>query len=138
MKLYLSLGSNLGDRQKNLELAVDKLDAVLGTHLKLSSIMETPSWGFEGNDFLNCAVSYETEKDAYEVLELCKRIEVEMGRKENLEHDKDGKRIYHDRIMDIDILLYGDLSIHSPELTVPHPLMKERDFVMLPLMEIIN
>ena len=59
-----------------------------------------------------------------------------MGRRESIEYGEDGKRIYHDRIIDIDILLYGDLRINEPDLVIPHPLMKERDFIMRPLMEI--
>ncbi len=139
MKLYLSLGSNLGDREANLTLAISKLDEYLGIKNEaISSIMETSAWGFDGKAFLNCAVRYETELDAYEILKICKRIEREMGRVERIEYNEENKRIYHNRIIDIDMILYGDLTLNTPELSIPHPLMKEREFVMLPLMEIIS
>lgn len=138
-KVYLSLGSNLGDRRANILSAVGELDRSLGRpHSAISSLIETRSWGFEGADFINCAVLYETELPPEELLSVCKRIEREMGRRENPEFDTAGHRIYHDRVIDIDILLYGTRRVDTPELKIPHPLMKQRDFVMRPLMEIYN
>ena len=138
-KVYLSLGSNRGDRRANILSAVGELDRSLGRpHSAISSLIETSSWGFEGADFINCTVLYETELPPEELLSVCKRIEREMGRRENPEFDTAGHRIYHDRVIDIDILLYGTRRVDTPELKIPHPLMKQRDFVMRPLMEIYN
>ena len=135
--VYLGLGSNLGDREAVIRKAVEMLDEGLGVaHSRMSSMFGSASWGFEGNDFLNCAVLYRTDVDPYALLDLCKEIETRLGRVQNVEYDAGGRRVYHDRPIDIDILLYGDERISSPRLTVPHPLMRQRDFVMVPLMEI--
>lgn len=138
-QVYLSIGTNLGDREANIEKALELLDSKLGTHWnKLSSIVQSKAWGFSGGDFLDCAVSYETERTPHELLAICKEIEAEMGRKENVEYDAEGKRIYHDRIIDIDILLYGEIILDDPDLKIPHPLIEERDFIKGPLMEIFT
>lgn len=136
-KIYLSLGSNIGDRKTNIETALLCLNRELKTpYSALSSIIESKSWGFFGGDFVNCVVLYELEIDPEQLLAVCKKIETQMGREEKLEFDAEGKRIYHDRIIDIDILLIGDKTVDLPHLKVPHPLMKEREFIMTPLMEI--
>lgn len=138
-KIYLSLGSNIGDRNANLKEALSRLENELGSPCKaLSSMVETKSWGFEGADFINCAACFESDIAPEELLAVCKKIEREMGREEQLEFDSKGNRIYHDRIVDIDILLYGDEKINLPHLQIPHPQMRKRDFVMGPLMEIFD
>ena len=135
--VYLSLGSNLGDRRANIDEALRRLDKAVGRpYDALSSIIETPSWGFDGPDFLNCVVRYRTARRPETLLKICKRIERAMGRRGEPEYDAEGRRIYRDRPIDIDILLYGDERIDTPDLQVPHPLMGERDFVMRPLAEI--
>ena len=137
--VYFSLGTNLGDRQALIEEALRRLDAAIGRPYEaLSSIIETPSWGFEGPDFLNCVVRYRTARQPHTLLRICKRIERAMGRRDAPEYDAEGRRIYHDRPIDIDILLYGDERIDTPDLQVPHPLMQQRDFVMRPLREIFE
>lgn len=137
--IYLSLGTNVGDRRANIISALNALDEGIGCHYSaLSSIMESKSWGFDGADFLNCAVLYKSDILPHELLVLCKSIEYDMGRRERIEYAADGSRIYHDRIIDIDILLYGDERINTPELTVPHPMMWEREFVTGPLSEIFD
>lgn len=148
VKLYLSLGSNSGDRKKNIETALSLLNIELGTPYKaVSSFIETEPWGFESDQkFINAAALYELdlqegynpEAEGLMVLEICKDIERRMGRTEPPKYDEKGKRIYESRPIDIDILLFGDNKIDCPELTVPHRLMYERDFVMIPLNEIIN
>lgn len=136
-RVYLSLGTNLGDRKSNISTAVRMLEEALGSApAAVSSMMESRSWGFEGGDFINCVLSFDTTLSPRELLALCKDIEHRMGRRESIEYGEDGKRIYHDRIIDIDILLYGNLCVNEPDLVIPHPLMKERDFIMRPLMEI--
>ena len=144
--LYLSLGSNQGDRAQNIENAVSLLNVELRTPYKsISSLLETEPWGFESDEkFLNAAVHYQLrlktgynpEAEGLMILEICKDIERRLGRTGEPEYDAEGKRIYHSRPIDIDILLLGDNNIDCPELTVPHRLMYERDFVMIPLKEI--
>ena len=146
VELYLSLGSNQGDREHNIEIALSLLNIELKTPYKaISSLLETEPWGFESEQkFLNAAVHYELqlkegynpEAEALMILEICKDIERRLGRKEGVEYDEAGERVYHNRPIDIDILLFGDHKIDCPELTVPHKLMYERDFVMIPLKEI--
>jgi 2-amino-4-hydroxy-6-hydroxymethyldihydropteridine diphosphokinase len=135
--VYLSLGSNQGDRQARIGEALRRLDKAVGRpYDALSSVIETPAWGFDGPPFLNCVVRYRTARRPETLLRICKRIERAMGRRGAPEYGADGRRIYRDRPIDIDILLYGDLSVDTPELTIPHPLMREREFVMRPLAEI--
>ena len=135
--VYFSLGSNLGDRQARIEEALRRLDKALGRPYEaLSSIIETPAWGFDGPPFLNCVVRYRSARRPETLLHICKRIERAMGRRGAPEYDADGRRIYRDRPIDIDILLYGDLTVDTPELKIPHPLMRQRDFIMRPLAEI--
>ena len=146
--LYLSLGSNQGDRAENIENAISLLNIEFKTPYKaVSSLLETEPWGFESEQkFLNAAVHYQLhlnegynpEAEALMILEICKDIERRLGREEIVEYDEAGERIYHNRPIDIDILLFGDHKIDCPELTIPHKLMYERDFVMNPLKEILR
>ena len=142
------MGSNKGDKRKNIEDALSLLNIELGTPFKaVSSLIETKPWGFESDEmFVNAAVHYELEmKKGYNpeaeglmILEICKSIERRLGRNGGPQYDESGNRIYSDRLIDIDILLLGDDRIDCEELTVPHKLMYERDFVMVPLREINN
>ena len=135
--VYFSLGTNQGDRHAQIEEALRRLDKAIGRPYEaLSSIIESNAWGFEGADFLNCVVRYRTARRPRTLLRICKRIERAMGRRETLEYDAEGRRIYHDRPIDIDILLYGDERVDTPDLQIPHPLMHEREFIMRPLEEI--
>ena len=137
MDVYFSLRSNLGDREGNLRKALSLMEERLGTKVKrLSSFYVNPSQGFDGQEFINCDALFDTDEECENILKICKEIESEMGRKEIIEYDSEGKRIYHDRILDIDILLYGDRTINQSNLIVPHPRMEEREFVMKPLSEI--
>ncbi len=143
VSVYLGLGSNLGDRRKNIERALMLLDEGFGCHYTaLSRMIETKAWGFKGDKFLNACVLYRIyrkgspEEQGHEILALCKEIERTLGRDEKLKYDADGNRIYHNRTIDIDILFYGTEHIDTEDLTVPHPLIAERDFVKIPLAEI--
>ena len=108
------------------------LSLALGTYTSLSSFIETEPWGFESqNSFLNCVVAFRTTLPPMELLETTEKIERELGRTA-----KSNGGVYHDRIIDIDILLYGNETINTERLTVPHPLMHERNFVLTPLCEI--
>ena len=138
-KVYLGLGSNLGDCRKNLERAIRLIDDRVGKVIRQSSFIETEPWGFESEHrFVNAVVLCETTKTPREVLLLTQQIERDMGRRKvnGAGLMVNGQRIYTDRIVDIDILLYDDLTIDEPDLKVPHPLMHQRDFVMIPLKEI--
>lgn len=131
-KVYLGLGSNQGDRNKQLARAIELIGERVGKVIRQSSIIETEPWGFtSGNKFLNCAIFIETELLPRKVLEVTKQIERELGRRYK-------GMAYRDRPIDIDILLYDDETIDTPELQIPHPLMHERDFVMIPLKEIMQ
>ena len=108
----------------------------VGPVLRQSSFLETEPWGFESEHrFLNAVILCETSKTPREVLRLTQQIERDMGRKKNVNR-KSVNRKYKDRPIDIDILLYDDLTVNEPDLKIPHPLMHERDFVMKPLQEI--
>ena len=141
--VYLGLGSNLGEREVNLMKAVNMLDDAFGTHPeRISRIIESKAQGFEGPDFLNMCLLYRLPRKgtpaehATEILHVVKSIESALGREEKVQLDDEGKRIYHDRTIDIDILYYGNEIIKTEELTVPHPKISERDFVKRPLKEI--
>lgn len=141
--VYLGLGSNEGNRDSNLLRAVNLLDQAFGTHPeRISRIVETSAWGFEGPDFLNMCLLYRLprkgtpEEHATEILRIAKDVEKALGRTEEALFDDAGRRIYHNRIIDVDILCYGAHQIQTQELTVPHPLIGQRDFVKKPLLEI--
>lgn len=130
--VYLGLGTNLGDKEANLRTAIYKLQERIGKQVSLSSFYETAPWGFKSDhSFLNAAIGLETKLPPIEVLHITQEIERELGRTRK---SVDGN--YSDRLIDIDILLYDGLVLHTPELTIPHPLMTKRDFVMKPLIEI--
>ena len=129
--VYLELGTNIGNKRKNMVTAAALLAERAGDVLSLSSFYETEPWGFASeNTFLNAALELETACSPMELLHLTQQIEREMGRTQK----SDGS--YHDRIIDIDILLYGNEVVHHEDLVVPHPLMQQRLFVMQPLAEI--
>ncbi|MCQ2217366.1 MAG: 2-amino-4-hydroxy-6-hydroxymethyldihydropteridine diphosphokinase [Paludibacteraceae bacterium] len=129
--LYLGLGSNMGDRKKMITDATMICGTIMGNLVNLSSLYETEPWGFSSpNKFLNAAICIETEHSPEKCLAMAKAIEREMGR---MKHEGAG---YEDRPIDIDILFYDDLVMNSETLTIPHPLIQNRDFVLRPLAEI--
>ena len=132
-KVYLSLGTNLGNRKRNIREAIEKIGELIGVVERQSALYETKPWGFSSpNDFINACVLVQTMMAPRQLLEATQRIEREMGRTLKSENGE-----YHDRIIDIDILLYDDLKVNEPDLKIPHPLMEEREFVMVPLKEIL-
>ena len=136
-KVYLALGSNLGDKQANMERAISLIDERVGQVVHRSSFIETAPWGFESeHTFLNGVVLCETRLSPREVLETTQQIERELGRRRKSVSARRSAPRYHDRPIDIDILLYDSLTVDEPDLKIPHPLMHERDFVMRPLGEI--
>ena len=144
-RVYLGLGSNLGDRHQHLEQAISLINERVGEVIRRSSFIETEPWGFEsGNTFLNGVILCETTLAPREVLKATQQIERELGRRKSLNRTREAlssskksvNRKYEDRPIDIDILLYDNLTIDEPDLKIPHPLMHQRDFVMIPLNEI--
>lgn len=132
--VYLSLGTNLGDKERNLNRACSMLGQSVGKITKRSSIIETEPWGYDSpNSYLNMCVKIETLLEPLQLLDATQEIERRMGRTE-----KTVNKQYHDRIIDIDILYYDDLQINAERLTIPHPLIETRDFVLKPLKEVIT
>lgn len=130
--VFFSLGTNLGRRTGNLRRAIRLIRERIGTVVSQSAFIDTLPWGFESSHrFLNACVGVETSLSPREVLQTTQDIEREMGRKRK---STDGN--YHDRLIDIDILLYDDLVIDEPDLQIPHPFMAERMFVLKPLAQI--
>lgn len=138
VNVYFSLGSNLGDREANILEALRRMDEAFGVHYSsLSSLIETEPMGFSGGKFLNAAVLYRIPAESpLWTLYMIKSIEREMGRTDPPEYDSEGNRVYHSRIIDIDILFYGREIIDTPELTIPHKGIADRPFVMIPLRQI--
>jgi 2-amino-4-hydroxy-6-hydroxymethyldihydropteridine diphosphokinase len=126
--VYLALGTNLGDRQDNLAKALAGMPPAVHV-VRASSVLETEPWGYlEQPRFLNQVVQAETELEPEELLTFVKQLEVKVGRTPTFH--------YGPRQIDIDILLYDDLQLDTPSLTIPHPQIPFRDFVLLPLREL--
>lgn len=131
--VYLGLGTNLGNKQKNIETALEKIEEQIGQIISLSALYLSKPCGFESDNlFVNCAINVKTALTPQKLLSETQSIEKNMGRT-----DKSQLRGYSDRIIDIDILLYNDMIINdAPKLMIPHAHMHERDFVLKPLSEI--
>ncbi|MGB2128716.1 MAG: 2-amino-4-hydroxy-6-hydroxymethyldihydropteridine diphosphokinase [Flavicella sp.] len=127
---YLSLGSNLNDKLQYLKDAVQSIDETIGKVCAISSVYQTPSWGFDGNDFYNICIEVSTKFSAEELLDKLLVLETKLGRKRN------NTTGYENRTIDIDIILYENRIIDSEKLKLPHPKALERKFVLLPLEEI--
>lgn len=126
--VYLALGSNLGDREENLKQAIASLPPQMDVKAK-SHIYETPPWGYEDQPrFLNQVLKTQTYLQPEPLLKHIKRLEVALGRKATFQNGP--------RLIDIDILLYDDLVLNTPILSLPHPRMHERGFVLMPMMDI--
>ncbi|MBR5655886.1 MAG: 2-amino-4-hydroxy-6-hydroxymethyldihydropteridine diphosphokinase [Prevotella sp.] len=139
--VYLSLGTNLGYRRRNIRRAIAKIGEQIGAVVRQSALYETEPWGFESSHrFMNAAICVETSLTPRELLTATQDIERQLGRTHKTRKNADGLPAegteYQDRLIDIDILLYDDISVDEPDLKIPHPLMCERDFVMRPLREI--
>ncbi len=138
--VYLSLGSNLGNRHALLLQAIDMLTHRVGRLVRASSFIQTEPWGFASpHPFLNACILMHTDLAPHDLLSETQAIERLMGRTQKTApapRGTDAAPRYADRPIDIDILLYDDLRIDTPELTIPHPLMHQREFVLRPLREI--
>jgi len=130
--IYLFLGSNLGDRKKQMDEALDLIPEMIGEVTKRSSFYETEPWGFSSEEFfLNIAMQTLTSLSPEEVMRKIDEIEKRFGR----ERSDSG---YSSRTMDIDILFYDDLVLDQDILKIPHPMLKDRRFVIVPLNEIAH
>ena len=130
MPTYLSLGSNLGDRARNLSLATMRLALAPGLELvRISSVYETAPWGDDDQPpFLNLVLAVRTTLTTHELLRFAKALETDLGRTPT--------RHWGPRVADVDILLHGDIRVATPDLVVPHAHIAERQFVLVPLAEI--
>jgi 2-amino-4-hydroxy-6-hydroxymethyldihydropteridine diphosphokinase len=130
--VFLGIGSNLGDREINMQRAVEHISMSVGDISLTSAIYETEPWGFQSEDaFLNIVIAVETQLSPTELLSEILNIESLLGRVRNKEH-------YSSRVIDIDILLYDDIVLVEPDLKIPHPLMHKRKFVLIPLCDIAS
>jgi 2-amino-4-hydroxy-6-hydroxymethyldihydropteridine diphosphokinase len=128
--VFLGIGTNLGDRENNLKDSISAIEEHIGSIVKTSSVYETEPWGFEAqNDFLNMVVKVETKLNPSGVLGAILMIETLLGRRR-------GEKQYVSRLIDIDIILFGDHVLDEMSLKIPHPRLQERKFVLLPLCEI--
>lgn len=127
---FLSIGSNLGKREFLIQKAIFEIGKKAGEIRQVSGIYQTPAWGFEGNDFLNACLEIQTLLTPAELLSEILAIEIEYGRERN---DSQG---YQSRTLDIDIIYYDKEIIDTERLTVPHPKMQERKFILKPLADI--
>ncbi len=130
MEAYISLGSNLGERERNISKGIELLAGEFGEIKRQSNVYETEAWGEPKQPpFLNCVVCMDTQKTPDELLKTTKAIEQSAGRIESSDR-------WSPRVLDLDILVYGDKIVNQPDLIIPHPLMAKRKFVLIPLSEI--
>lgn len=129
-QVVLSIGSNQGNRSENVTVCLKKIHEQVGTIIKVSKLYESPSWGFESDAFYNCAIVIHTFSYAHQVLERVLSIETQMGR------FRGAKSGYQSRIIDIDLIAFDSEIIHSENLQIPHPLMQNRKFVLVPMLDL--
>ncbi|MDR6844096.1 2-amino-4-hydroxy-6-hydroxymethyldihydropteridine diphosphokinase [Flavobacterium granuli] len=129
-QVILSLGSNQGNRLNNIELCLELIHQEIGTIIKVSKLYETPSWGFESEAFYNCALVLHTSFSAQKILELVLQIEKKLGR---IRNENAG---YQSRIIDIDLIAFANEILDLDHLQIPHPLMQNRKFVLLPFQDL--
>lgn len=129
-QVVLSIGSNQGNRLANIESCIDLIHQEIGTVIRVSKLYETPAWGFESDAFYNCALLLHTTSSAQKILNQVLKIEKHLGR---IRSNQEG---YQSRIIDIDLIVFDDEIIDSEKLKIPHPLMQNRNFVLLPLQDL--
>jgi 2-amino-4-hydroxy-6-hydroxymethyldihydropteridine diphosphokinase len=134
-RAVIGLGSNQGCREFYLALSIRLIEWEVGSVVRASSVIETPSWGFEAPPFLNQVIVVDTELSPLQLLDVLQTIERRLGRTQK-STVVDGKPVYHDRTIDLDILDYDRMSFHDERLTLPHPHIAEREFVLAPLREL--
>uniref|UniRef100_UPI004049282B 2-amino-4-hydroxy-6- hydroxymethyldihydropteridine diphosphokinase n=1 Tax=Flavobacterium sp. TaxID=239 RepID=UPI004049282B len=129
-KIVLSLGSNLGDRLKTIQLCITAIHNEIATVVSVSKLYETPAWGFESTPFYNCAILIHTAKSPQKILSSILKLEKKMGRIRN------NSQNYEARVIDIDIISVNEEIITTENLKVPHPEMENRNFVLLPMRDL--
>jgi deoxyguanosine kinase len=129
-QVILSLGSNQGNRLTNIELCLELIHQEIGTIIKVSNLYETPSWGFESEAFYNCALVLHTSKTPEQILEQVLAVEKKLGR---IRNENAG---YQSRIIDVDLIAFNSEIINLEHLQIPHPLMQNRKFVLLPFRDL--
>lgn len=129
-QIVLSIGTNQGNRLENIENCLELIHQKIGTIIKVSKLYETPSWGFDGDSFYNCALVLHTFSSAQTILTEILKLEQQLGR---VRRDALG---YQSRIIDIDLITFDSAIIDSEELQIPHPLMQNRKFVLLPMLDL--
>lgn len=134
-RAVIGLGSNKGNRKFYLQFSIRLIEWEVGHVVQASSVIETPSWGFESDPFLNQVIVVETDMTPLELLDALQAIERKLGRTQK-STVVDGKPVYHDRTIDLDILDYDRKPYHDDRLTLPHPHIAEREFVLAPLREL--
>ena len=133
MRYYIGLGTNLGDKESNILHALERMSEI-GSIVLCSRNFYSEPWGFSSpNSFLNIVFAFETDKDPFELLAYTQQVEKDMGRQA-----KSYNGVYSDRIIDIDLLMYDGEDIHTDTLQIPHPLISQRDFVKIPLQEVLD
>ena len=137
-RVVLALGSNEGDRAGFLEKSCELIGCRVGKVTRCSRVFETDAWGFVAPPFLNQAIIVETELSPEELLLVTKEIEKELGRTCKSGRTPEGQPIYHSRTIDIDILLYEGVTCKTELLTLPHPQVSNRDFVLMPLADLFG
>ncbi|AEA44496.1 2-amino-4-hydroxy-6-hydroxymethyldihydropteridine diphosphokinase [Fluviicola taffensis] len=131
--IYIGVGTNLGDRLHNIQSAIEELKAMNIVVIRTASIYETEPWGFETSDtFLNTVFECSSSMNAMDCLKALQFVEKKMGRKKKL------KIGYESRVIDLDILLFKNQQINLIELTIPHPYLTDRQFVIIPMDELVN
>ena len=129
-QVVLSLGSNQGDRLRNIELCLQLMHQEIGTIIRVSKLYETPSWGFDSDAFFNCALVIHTFASAEKILQKVLQVERQLGR---VRGENTG---YQSRIIDIDLIAFDSEIINSATLQIPHPLMQNRKFVLMPMLDL--
>ena len=129
-QVILSLGTNEGNRLENIENCIALIHQEIGTVIKVSKLYESPSWGFDSDAFYNCAVLIHTTSSAQKILSQVLKVEKKLGRV------RTAKLGYESRLIDIDVIAFDEEIITSEKLIIPHPLMQNRNFVLLPLQDL--
>ncbi|PXY39492.1 2-amino-4-hydroxy-6-hydroxymethyldihydropteridine diphosphokinase [Flavobacterium cheongpyeongense] len=129
-QVVLSIGSNQGNRLENIENCINLIHQEVGTVIQVSKLYETPAWGFESDAFYNCALLLHSSSSAQKILGQVLKVEKKLGR---IRSDQQG---YQSRIIDVDLIVFDDEIIQSEKLQVPHPLMQNRKFVLLPMQDL--
>lgn len=129
-QVVLSIGSNQGNRLENIESCISLIHQEVGTVIRVSKLYETPAWGFESDAFYNCALLLHSNLSAQKILNQVLKVEKKLGR---IRSDQQG---YQSRIIDVDLIVFDDEIIDSEKLQIPHPLMQNRKFVLLPMQDL--